>query len=123
MGLDPDLEAVLAVVPGWRGHESTITPIEAGRTNRNFRVEVDSEAFFLRLSDKDTSLLGIDRVAEYEAALAAAAAGVGPEILEVGGIPCGLLARRHPFPPSPNGPGRRVIHLHRTRPKPAPPQR
>ncbi|MGZ8579053.1 MAG: hypothetical protein ACXWWX_05930 [Actinomycetota bacterium] len=38
MGLDPDLEAVVAVVPGWRGHEPTITPIEAGRTNRNFRV-------------------------------------------------------------------------------------
>jgi hypothetical protein len=75
VGLDPDLEAVVAVVPGWRGHEPTITPIEAGRTNRNFRVEVGSEAFFLRLSDKDTSLLGIDRVAEHEAALAAAAAG------------------------------------------------
>jgi hypothetical protein len=80
VGLDPDLEAVVAVVPGWRGHEPTITPIEAGRTNRNFRVEVGSEAFFLRLSHQDTSLLGIDRVA-YEAALAAAAAGVGPEVI------------------------------------------
>jgi thiamine kinase-like enzyme len=81
VGLDPDLEAVVAVVPGWRGHEPMITPIEAGRTNRNFRVEVGSEAFFLRLSDKDTSLLGIDRVAEHEAALAAADAGVGPEVI------------------------------------------
>jgi thiamine kinase-like enzyme len=81
VGLDPDLEAVVAVVPGWRGQEPTITPIEAGRTNRNFRVEVGGGAFFLRLSDKDTALLGIDRVAEYEAALAAAAAGVGPEVI------------------------------------------
>ena len=81
MGLDPDLEAVVADVPGWRGHEPTITPIEAGRTNRNFRVEVGSEAFFLRLSDSDTALLGIDRVAEHEAALAAADAGVGPEVI------------------------------------------
>ena len=81
MGLDPQLDAVIAAVPEWRGHEPTITPIEAGRTNRNYRVEVGSATFFLRLSHEDTALLGIDRVAEYEAALAAAASGVGPEVV------------------------------------------
>ena len=78
---DPQLAAVIAAVPEWRTHEPTITPIEAGRTNRNFRVEVAGAAFFLRLSDEDTALLGIDRVAEYEAAIEAAAAGVGPEVV------------------------------------------
>jgi len=78
---DPQLAAVIAAVPEWRTHEPTVTPIEAGRTNRNFRVEVGGAAFFLRLSDEDTALLGIDRAAEYEAALDAAAAGVGPEIV------------------------------------------
>ena len=81
MGPDPQLDAVIAAVPEWRGHEPTITPIEAGRTNRNYRVEVGSATFFLRLSPEDTALLGIDRVAEYEAALAAAASGVGPEVV------------------------------------------
>ena len=81
MGPDPQLDAVIAAVPEWRGHEATITPIEAGRTNRNYRVEVGSATFFLRLSHEDTALLGIDRVAEYEAALAAAASGVGPEVV------------------------------------------
>jgi thiamine kinase-like enzyme len=78
---DPQLAAVIAAVPEWRTHEPTVTPIEAGRTNRNFRVEVGGAAFFLRLSDEDTALLGIDRAAEYEAALDAAAAGVGPQIV------------------------------------------
>jgi len=81
VGPDPQLDAVIAAVPEWRGHEPTITPIEAGRTNRNYRVEVGSGAFFLRMSHEDTALLGIDRVTEYEAALAAAAAGVGPEVI------------------------------------------
>jgi thiamine kinase-like enzyme len=81
VGPDPQLDAVIAAVPEWRGHEPTITPIEAGRTNRNYRVEVGSATFFLRLSHEDTALLGIDRVAEFEAALAAAASGVGPEVV------------------------------------------
>jgi thiamine kinase-like enzyme len=81
VGPDPQLDAVIAAVPEWRGHEPTITPIEAGRTNRNYRGEVGSATFFLRLSHEDTALLGIDRVAEYEAALAAAASGVGPEVV------------------------------------------
>jgi thiamine kinase-like enzyme len=81
VGPDPQLDAVIAAVPEWRGHEPTITPIEAGRTNRNYRVEVGSATFFLRLSHEDTALLGIDRAAEYEAALAAAASGVGPEVV------------------------------------------
>ena len=55
-------------------------PIAEGRTNRNFRVTVGEEAFFLRLSEKSTELLGIDRTAEQDSARAAAEAGVGPEV-------------------------------------------
>jgi thiamine kinase-like enzyme len=78
---DPELAAVIAAVPDWRTHEPSVTPIEAGRTNRNFRVEVGGAAFFLRLSDEATALLGIDRTAEYEAAIDAAAAGIAPEVV------------------------------------------
>jgi thiamine kinase-like enzyme len=78
---DPLLNAAIGAVPGWSRSEAHVTPIEEGRTNRNFRVDVDDAAYFLRLSDKETELLGIDRTAEHQAALAAAAAGVGPEVV------------------------------------------
>ena len=78
---DPDVARAFDAVPAWRGREPVITPIEAGRTNRNFRVELGGEAFFLRIAGKDTELLGIDREAEHRAALGAAEAGVAPEVV------------------------------------------
>jgi len=78
---DPDLARAIAAVPEWQGLRAVVTPIEAGRTNRNFRVEVAGEAFFLRLAGTQTELLGIDRTAEHQAAIAAAAAGVGPGVV------------------------------------------
>ena len=52
-----------------------------GITNHNLKVEVDGEAYVLRVAGKDTSLLGIDRTVEHEATRAAAALGVGPEVV------------------------------------------
>ena len=78
--LDPDVARAVEAIPAWAGLEIAATPIEAGRTNRNFRIEAAGEVFFLRLPGKDTHLLGIDRAAEHRAALAAAAAEVGPEV-------------------------------------------
>jgi thiamine kinase-like enzyme len=77
---DPGLAAAIQAVPAWTGRDVRATPITEGITNRNFRVEVDGESFVVRLSGKDTELLGIDRLAESEAARAAAAAGVAPEV-------------------------------------------
>ena len=65
-----------------------------GITNHNFKVDAPEGAYVLRIAGSDTDLLGIDRAVEYEAALAAAAVGVGPEVVDVrgaGGIP------RHPL--------------------------
>jgi thiamine kinase-like enzyme len=76
---DPALESALAAL--WPGTDPKVTPITAGITNRNFRVDLAGEAFVLRLSGRDTGLLGIDRVAEDAAARAAASAGVGPEVI------------------------------------------
>jgi thiamine kinase-like enzyme len=73
--------AAVNAIPGWTDRSLQIAAIEEGRTNRNFQVRSDGEAFFLRLAGKDTELLGIDRTAEQEAARAAAAAGVGPEVV------------------------------------------
>jgi thiamine kinase-like enzyme len=80
-GLDPALEAVIRDVPGWSGSRIEAVPIEAGITNRNFQVNVDGSSFVVRLPGRDTELLGIDRAAEHQAAFAAAAAGVGPEVV------------------------------------------
>ncbi len=81
MERDPDLARAIAAVNEWEGLRPAVTPIEAGRTNRNFRVEVAGDTFFLRLAGKQTELLGIDRTAEHRAAVAAAAAGVGPDVV------------------------------------------
>jgi thiamine kinase-like enzyme len=78
--LDPALAAVIAAIPDWEGAEPDVTPITIGITNRNFKVEIGGEWFVVRLSGNDTDLLGIDREAENEAASAAAAAGVAPEV-------------------------------------------
>jgi thiamine kinase-like enzyme len=77
---DPGVDAAIAAVPGWAGLEPVITPITAGITNRNYRVDIGGESFVLRIAGKDTDLLGIDREAEREAGAAAAAAGVGPPV-------------------------------------------
>jgi thiamine kinase-like enzyme len=79
--LDPDLAAAIAAVPEWTGAQTVVTPIMAGITNRNFRVDVGDESFVVRIAGRDTDLLGIDREAEFEAGQAASAAGVGPEVV------------------------------------------
>ena len=65
----------------WPGRDPRVEPLSGGITNHNFRVDVDGEAFVLRIGGKDTELLGIDRYAEYDASRNAAALGLGPEVV------------------------------------------
>jgi thiamine kinase-like enzyme len=65
----------------WPGQAVTIEPLGGGITNRNFKVEVGSDAFVLRIGGDDTHLLGIDRSAEAAATRTAAELGLGPEVL------------------------------------------
>jgi thiamine kinase-like enzyme len=65
----------------WPGEQVRLERLGGGITNRNFKVEVGREAFVLRIGGKDTDLLGIDRSVEHAASLAAAEAGVGPEVV------------------------------------------
>ena len=55
---DPALDAAIRAIPSWEGTELEIVPIAEGRTNRNFHVTAGDDAFFLRLSEKSTELLG-----------------------------------------------------------------
>ena len=65
----------------WPGRRAEIETLGGGITNRNFKVSVDGGVYVFRIGGRDTELLGIDRRAEHEASLAAAAVGVGPEVI------------------------------------------
>ena len=70
-----------AVERVWPGRETRVEVLGGGITNHNLKVEVAGELFVLRVVGKDTNLLGIDRSVELAATEAAAAVGVGPEVV------------------------------------------
>ena len=53
-----------------------------GITNHNLKVSRPTATYVLRIAGKDTELLGIDRSVELEATRAAAAVGVGPDVVD-----------------------------------------
>ena len=75
-----ELEAAVARV--WPGRNVRFEMLGGGITNHNIKVEVDGERYVLRVAGKDTDLLGIDRHVEVEATRAAAALGIGPEVVD-----------------------------------------
>jgi thiamine kinase-like enzyme len=70
-----------AVERVWPGRGARFEVLRGGITNRNLKVEVDGGHYVLRIAGKDTSLLGIDRAVELASSEAAAAVGVGPEVV------------------------------------------
>jgi len=74
-----ELEAAVERV--WPGRGARFEVLGGGITNHNVKVELDGEAYVLRVVGKDTDLLGIDRTAELEATRAAAEVGVGPDVV------------------------------------------
>jgi thiamine kinase-like enzyme len=92
-------DALRALEPQLGPPESEPVPLEGGVTNRNYRVRFGGRDCVVRLPGKDTDLLGIDREAERVASAAAAALGIGPEV--VASEPC-LVTRfieARPVPP------------------------
>jgi thiamine kinase-like enzyme len=75
-----DVAAAIARV--WPGRSPRHEILGGGITNHNVKVELDGEAYVLRIAGRDTDLLGIDRRVEVEATKAAAALGIGPEVVE-----------------------------------------
>ncbi len=65
----------------WPGRGARFEVLGGGITNHNLKVDVDGERYVLRVAGKDTSLLGIDRRVELAATEAAAAHGIGPEVV------------------------------------------
>jgi thiamine kinase-like enzyme len=55
-------------------------PLEGGITNRNWRARLGGVDYVLRVCSRETAVLGIDRDAECEASLRAAALAIGPDV-------------------------------------------
>jgi thiamine kinase-like enzyme len=71
-----------AVARVWPGRDAKFEPLGGGITNHNVKVSLEGETYVLRVAGERTDLLGIDRHVELEATKAAAAAGIGPEVVE-----------------------------------------
>src|SRR5690349_11573838 len=65
----------------WPGRSGTATPIAAGLTNQNYRVEVDGTPYFVRVPGAKTDLLAVDRGNELFNTRAAAESGVGAAVV------------------------------------------
>ena len=76
-----DEQNLIQLIPELRDRSLTVTPLGGGLTNRNYRIDADGESYVLRVAGKDTALLGIDRACEVACSRAAAALGVGPEVV------------------------------------------
>lgn len=72
---------LLNLVADWRGRPRTVSALEGGLTNHNYRVDIDGSSYVLRVPGEETGLLGIDRQVEAECSRAAAQSGVGPEVI------------------------------------------
>ncbi len=78
------IEEAVARVPGWRTASSmAVTPLSGGVTNANYRVDVDGDAFVVRIWAQGVEALGIDRSHESACAVAAGRLGVAPEVVHV----------------------------------------
>ena len=66
----------------WPGASPRVDVLGGGLTNHNYKVTLEAgDAYVVRIAGRETDLLGIDRELEHEAALVAASAGVGPEVV------------------------------------------
>lgn len=78
----PSVERLLDQVGVLAGLPREVTALEGGLTNRNYRVRTATHDVVVRLSDPSTSLLAVDRDAEFENSTRAARAGVGAPVIE-----------------------------------------
>ncbi len=73
-------QIVLQLTPKLGQSGGTPEPLSGGITNRNYRATFGGTDYVIRVPGKDTSLLGIDRAAEYAANAAAAEIGVAAPV-------------------------------------------
>ena len=88
-----DVRTLIATVPGWSADDARVEPLPGGLTNANYLVVHRDERFVLRISGPNAAPLGIDRAAEARATAAAAAIGIGPDVVHFSSAD-GLLVTR-----------------------------
>ena len=76
-----DAHLAAAVARVWPDGVDAWEPLGGGITNHNVKVVSGDDVLVLRVAGRDTDLLGIDRATERAATEAAAALGVGPEVV------------------------------------------
>ena len=79
----PAAAAVLQRLPALAGQPLELEVLQGGLTNRNYRVRTGAgDEYVARFSSAKSTLLSIDRHAEHHDAKLAAAAGVGPRVVD-----------------------------------------
>jgi thiamine kinase-like enzyme len=78
---EDSLDRALDQIPALAGR-SLVEDLSGGLTNRNLKVTTPRGTYVVRASSSDAGLLGIDRDAEHANTRAAAAAGVGAEVVD-----------------------------------------
>jgi thiamine kinase-like enzyme len=79
--MSDDIQALIQKIPPLHGEAVTIHPLAGGMTNRIYKVDAGNDSCVVRIFGEGTELLGIDRVREFACSQAAAAVGVGPEVI------------------------------------------
>jgi thiamine kinase-like enzyme len=76
-----EIQHILQEIPEFAGQTYSVSLLKGGLTNRNYKIDAGSATYVVRIAGEQTSLLGIDRACEYACAKAAAAVGIGPEVI------------------------------------------
>jgi hypothetical protein len=79
--VQPIIARLRSLIPAWQSAQNIQAERIAGLMNANYRLTVDGERFVLRVSGQNTERLGINRAHEAAALHAAAAAGIGPQVV------------------------------------------
>ena len=79
--LEAEARGLVGLIPRLRGKEVKVRPLKGGLTNRNYRLDWESDRFVLRVMGDNSRLLGIDRHAEHACLVAAHGIGIGPEVV------------------------------------------
>ncbi len=88
-----DVRGFIARVPDWSPDDVFVEPLPGGLSNTNYLVVRRGERFVLRMSGPNAEPLGIDRADEARATMAAAAIGIGPDVVHFSATD-GLLVTR-----------------------------
>jgi thiamine kinase-like enzyme len=76
-------DEAVARVTLWKGEKVQVSPLSGGLTNENYVVATAGMRYVVRVPGQSTELLAIDRANEVHNTRAAAATGIGPNVLEV----------------------------------------